>query len=112
MTIAVGAKSSDVRTGWHGPYDYAALGRVTHYVVVMTYGYRTSLSRIPSSTSPIEWVEDVAAFSVSQIPSEKVLLGLGFWAYDWAVGHRRRGYPSYPHRGHGVGKDARRSDRL
>ena len=86
VTIAVGAKSSDVRTGWHGPYDYAALGRVTHYVVVMTYGYRSSISRIPSSTSPIEWVEDVAAFAVSQIPSEKVLLGLGFWAYDWPVG--------------------------
>lgn len=93
VTIAVGAKASDIRTGWHGPYDYAALGRVSHYVVIMTYGYRSSISSIPSSTSPIEWVEDVAAFSVSQIPSEKVLLGLGFWAYDWAVGTGEEAVP-------------------
>jgi spore germination protein YaaH len=84
VTIAVVAKTQDTTTGWSGPYDYASLGRSADFVVLMAYAYRIRTSK-PGSTAPIEWVDRSTAFAVSQIPRQKLILGLAFWAYDWNV---------------------------
>src|SRR5262249_17582466 len=81
-TVAIAAKTQDTTSGWAGPYDYASLGRSADFLVLMTYGYRTRDSK-PGSTAPIAWVERMAAFATSQIPKQKLILGLAFWAYDW-----------------------------
>ena len=82
-TMALGAKPEDKDSGWAGVYDYAALGRSVDLAVVMAYGYRTARSSVPGSTSPLGWVRDCAAFAASQIPANKLLLGVGLWGYDW-----------------------------
>ena len=38
-TMAVAAKASDVKTGWGGAYDYAALAPHVDYAVLMAYDY-------------------------------------------------------------------------
>jgi spore germination protein YaaH len=81
-TVAIAAKTQDTTSGWAGPYDYASLGRSADFLVLMTYGYRVRDSK-PGSTAPIGWVERSAAFATSQIPKQKLILGLAFWAYDW-----------------------------
>jgi spore germination protein len=35
------------------------------------------------SVAPLEWVEDVLAFAVSQVPAERVSLGIAAYGYDW-----------------------------
>ncbi len=91
LTLAIPAKTSDVRTGWGGPYDYRALGAHADLVLLMTYDYSWA-SGPPGSIAPQEWVGKVAKYAVSQIPPQKVLIGLAFYGYDWntTVGGKAR----------------------
>jgi spore germination protein YaaH len=82
LTLALPAKPRDVTTGWAGAYDYAALGPHADHITIMAYDYRGAWSE-PGPVAPYDWVESVLAFATSQIPAEKVLLGLAFYGYDW-----------------------------
>ena len=84
LTMAVPAKTRDVTTGWAGPYDYAALAPYVDLFVIMSYSY-TSAGGPPGSIAPYDWVDRSIAFATSQIPAERVLMGVGFWGYDWNV---------------------------
>ena len=95
LTLAIPAKERDVTTGWAGPYDYAALGAAADLITIMAYEYRGPFSG-PGSVAPVDWVQRVSAFASSQIPPDKVLLGLAFYGYDWNTtsgGTRSVGYP-------------------
>jgi spore germination protein YaaH len=95
LTLAVPAKERDVTVGWAGAYDYAALGQVADLVTIMAYEYHGPFSG-PGSVAPYDWVQRVAAFASSQIPRDRVLLGLAFYGYDWNTtsgGARALGYP-------------------
>ena len=80
VTMAVPAKDRERTTGWAGAYDYAALALYNDFIVIMTYGYGVS---IPQSTAPYPWVEGSVRFASSQIPPEKLLLGLAMYGYEW-----------------------------
>ncbi len=82
VTQAVPAKDQERTTGWAGAYDYKALGQANDLIVLMTYGYGTGA---PQSTSPYPWVEASAGYAASQIPADKLLLGLAWYGYDWNV---------------------------
>ncbi|MHB1004961.1 MAG: glycosyl hydrolase family 18 protein [Chloroflexota bacterium] len=82
VTMAVPAKSRDVTTGWAGAYDYAALAPSLDLVVLMSYSYTTASSS-PGSTAPYDWVSQVTAYAASQIPPDKILMGVAFFGYDW-----------------------------
>ena len=84
LTMAVPAKARDVTTGWAGPYDYAALAPHVDQFVIMSYAY-TPAGSDPGSIGPYDWVDRVIAYATSQIPPQKVLMGVGFWGYDWNV---------------------------
>lgn len=90
LTVAVHPKTSDTGT-WNGPQaqDYAAIGAVADRVRVMAYDYSWSTSPA-GPISPLSWVKDVAAYSVSRIPAAKIELGMNLYGYDW-VGSRGEG---------------------
>jgi spore germination protein YaaH len=95
LALAIPAKDRDVTTGWAGPYDYPALGNAADLVTIMAYEYRGPFSG-PGSVAPYDWVERVLAFATSQMPRERVLLGVAFYGYDWNTtsgGTRSVGYP-------------------
>jgi spore germination protein len=94
FTLAIPAKERDVTVGWAGAFDYAALGAEADLVTIMAYEYHGPFSG-PGSVAPYGWVSRVTAFATSQIPPEKVLLGLAFYGYDWNTtsgGTRALGY--------------------
>jgi Glycosyl hydrolases family 18 len=82
LAAAIPAKTADTTTGWGGAFDYAALGAHADLFTVMAYEYHGGWGE-PGPIAPYDWVEQVAAFATSQIPPEKVLLGLAFYGYDW-----------------------------
>lgn len=82
LTLAIPAKTTEVKTGWAGPYDYAALGKSADLILLMTYDYSWQ-SGPPGSIAPQQWVDKVAAYATSQMPAQKVLLGVAFYGYDW-----------------------------
>jgi spore germination protein len=97
LTLAIPAKERDVTVGWAGAYDYAALGAQADLITIMAYEYRGPFSG-PGSVAPFDWVQRVTRFATSQIPHEKVLLGLAFYGYDWNTtsgSARSIGYPQF-----------------
>jgi spore germination protein len=95
LALAIPAKSSDTRTGWAGAYDYAALGKHADLITVMAYEFHGAWGG-PGPVAPYDGVEKTLAFATSQIPPEKVLLGLASYGYDWNTtsgGARYLGYP-------------------
>jgi spore germination protein len=82
LSLALGPKPRDVTTGWSGAYDYAALGQHADLITIMTYEFSGPWGD-PGPIAPAPWVDDVIAFATSQIPAEKVLLGVAHYGYDW-----------------------------
>jgi spore germination protein len=74
--------------------DFRAIGAAVDEVRVMTYDYSWDTSP-PGPVAPAKWVERVIAWTVTQIPAEKVMLGIDLLGYDWTggrgvtVGHQR-----------------------
>ncbi len=91
ITIAVPARTA-ANPSWHRAFDYAALGARTDLVVVMAYDHGYAAGR-PSPVAPLPWVRDVLSYTQAHIPSDKILLGIPFYGYDWNLS--RRGWARY-----------------
>lgn len=66
--------------------DYAALGRVADEVRVMVYDYHSDGSP-PGPLAPMEWAREVMVWAATQVPAEKLVMGLGTYGYDWQGTH-------------------------
>lgn len=69
-------------------HDYPAHGRLVDRVIIMTYewGY---LYGPPLAIAPVQEVEKVLKYAVSEIPSKKILMGMPNYAYDWTLPFKR-----------------------
>lgn len=85
VTQAVPARDKDSNTGWAGAFDYAGLAPSNDLILLMSYGYRTASSTVPGSTAPMGWVEGTVAYTLRQVPAQKLLLGVAWYGYDWNV---------------------------
>lgn len=65
-------------------HDYEAQGRIADYCIIMTYEWGYTFSA-PMSVQPIEEVRKVLSYAVSAIPSEKILMGMPNYGYDWTL---------------------------
>jgi len=84
-TVAVGPRaSSSLPLGDESDaYSYAALGKVSDYVVLMTYDEHCPPGG-PGAVAGLPWVKSVVNYAVTQIPASKILLGIAAYGYDWA----------------------------
>ncbi|HWI64693.1 MAG TPA: glycosyl hydrolase family 18 protein, partial [Symbiobacteriaceae bacterium] len=86
LTLSIPAKTfDDTRSAWSGAFDYKALGLYADRIIPMAYDENLP-GYYPGPVASVGWVEKVAAFAVSQIPKEKVLLGIAAYGYDWKKG--------------------------
>jgi spore germination protein YaaH len=86
LTVALHAKTSDEGYAERNEaQDYQAIGRVADQVRVMTYDYSWENSP-PGPVAPRDWVDEVLEWTVTQIPPEKVILGIVLLGYDWVNG--------------------------
>lgn len=76
--------SADQRGLLYEAHDYAALGVAADHVLLMTYEWGYALSE-PMAVAPIDKVEKVVRFAVSQIPPEQIFLGIPNYGYDWTL---------------------------
>ncbi len=86
LAIAVHPKTSEPG-GWPGAKaeDWLRLGAAVDEFKVMTYDYSGPWSP-PGPIAPPDWMDAVLTFAESQVPSEKVMMGLPFYGYDWSGG--------------------------
>lgn len=83
--VALAPKSSANQRGllYEGK-DYAALGAAADYVLIMAYewGYKYGP---PLAVAPLDQVRRVLDYAVTEIPAEKINLGIPNYGYDWPL---------------------------
>jgi len=83
LSIAVFPKDSEPgRWDAQKAADYERLGAAVDEFKVMTYSYSGGWGD-PGPQTPLGWAHDVLAFAASQVPAEKVLMGVPFFGFDW-----------------------------
>jgi len=85
VTTAVAPKISENQKGrLYEAHDYEEHGENADRVIIMTYewGY---MGGPPMAVAPISEVEKVLRYAVKEIPSEKILMGMPNYGYDWTL---------------------------
>ena len=65
-------------------HDYAAIGAASDQVLLMTYEWGYTYGP-PMAVAPIDKVRQVVEYAVTEIPPEKILMGLPNYGYDWTL---------------------------
>lgn len=85
LSTAIAPKISATQVGTlYEAHDYAFHGSVVDYLIIMTYewGY---LYGPPMAVAPYSEVKRVLSYAVTEIPSQKILMGMPNYAYDWTL---------------------------
>ena len=85
VMVALAPKTSADQKGLlYEAHDYPAIGALADFVIPMTYewGY---LRGPAEAVAPINKVRQVLDYAVSVIPSEKILMGMPNYGYDWTL---------------------------
>ncbi|MGG1678733.1 glycosyl hydrolase family 18 protein [Neobacillus sp. NRS-1170] len=85
MSTALAPKTSaDQKGKWYEGHDYKAHGQISDFVVIMTYEWGYS-GGPAMAVSPIDQVKKVLDYAVTEIPSNKILMGQNLYGYDWTL---------------------------
>jgi spore germination protein len=91
LSTALAPKVSSEQTGgWYEAHDYAAHGEIADFSVIMTYEWGWS-GGPPRAVAPLNEVEKVIRYAVSQMPAGKILMGIPLYGYDWTLPYVRGG---------------------
>lgn len=83
LSVAVAPKYRDNQEGLlYEAHDYRAIGEIADRVIIMTYEWGYVYGE-PMAISPYREVAAVISYAVTRIPSEKILMGMPNYAYDW-----------------------------
>lgn len=89
VSVALAPKTSAGQPGllYEGK-DYAALGAVADSVLLMTYewGYKYGPNM---AVAPLNMVRRVVDYAITEIPPEKIHLGIPNYGYDWPLPFER-----------------------
>ena len=84
-TVALAPKVSTDQPGLlYQGHDYASMGKAADYCLLMTYEWGYTYGP-PLPVSPINSVRRVLDYGLSQIPAEKILMGMSNYGYDWKL---------------------------
>ena len=72
--------------GYEG-HDYRRIGEAANEVFVMTYEWGYTYGP-PLAVSPLASMRRVLDFAISEIPPEKIFMGLPNYAYDWTLPYK------------------------
>lgn len=87
--VSLAPKNSPEQRGLlYEGHDYPVLGRVSDYVLLMTYEWGYTFGP-PLAVSPIDQVRRVLDYGTSVIDPEKIQLGVPNYGYDWALPYVR-----------------------
>lgn len=82
---ALAPKTSSTQPGLlYEAHNYAAIASAVDAVLLMTYEWGYTYGP-PMAVSPLPQVRAVLDYAVTQIPPEKIFLGLSNYGYDWTL---------------------------
>lgn len=88
-SVALAPKTSAGQAGllYEGK-DYRALGEAADHVLLMTYEWGYTYGP-PMAVAPVNQVRRVVEYALTEIPAEKVDLGIPNYGYDWPLPFER-----------------------
>lgn len=89
VSVALAPKTSTEQKGllYEGK-DYAGLGAAANSVLLMTYEWGYTYSS-PMAVAPIDKVSQVIEYALTQIPAEKIDMGIPNYGYDWTLPYEK-----------------------
>ncbi|WP_088072107.1 glycosyl hydrolase family 18 protein [Gottfriedia luciferensis] len=82
-------KTSSTQKGrYYEAHDYANIGKVVDFVVIMTYDWGWQ-GGPPMAVSPIDQVRKVIRYAKTVIPASKIMMGQNLYGFDWKVPFRQ-----------------------
>lgn len=88
-SVALAPKTSaDQRGLLYEGKDYKALGEVADHLLLMTYEWGYTYGP-PMAVAPINQVRRVVEYAITEIPREKLDLGIPNYGYDWTLPFER-----------------------
>ena len=89
LWVALAPKTSAGQRGLlYEGHDYAALSAAADALLLMTYEWGYTYGP-PMAVAPIPNVRAVLDYAVTEIPPEKILLGVPNYGYDWPLPYRQ-----------------------
>lgn len=85
VSVALAPKTSKNQPGllYEGK-DYKRLGEAANHVLLMTYEWGYTYSA-PMAVAPINKVREVVNYALTEIPANKIMLGIPNYGYDWPL---------------------------
>ncbi|ERN53688.1 glycoside hydrolase family 18 protein [Alkalihalophilus marmarensis] len=65
-------------------HDYRTHGEIADFVFLMTYEWGWT-GGPPRAVAPIDQVRRVIEFAASQMPNDKIMMGIPLYGYDWTL---------------------------
>lgn len=69
-------------------HDYGAIGAIADTVLLMTYEWGYAYGP-PLAVAPLNQVRRVVEYAVTEIPTEKILMGIPNYGYDWTLPYEK-----------------------
>jgi glycosyl hydrolase, family 18 len=89
LFVALAPKTSADQPGLlYEAHDYRLLGSIADYSLIMTYEWGYTYGP-PMAVAPLDKVAEVMRFAVTQIPPEKLFMGIPNYGYDWTLPYQR-----------------------
>jgi spore germination protein len=85
VTVALAPKTYAQQPGLlYEAHDYNLLGQAANYAFLMTYEWGYTYGP-PMAVAPLPSVRRVLDYALTEIPAEKLLLGVPNYGYDWPL---------------------------
>lgn len=85
VTVALAPKTSSNQRGLlYEAHDYAGIGAAANAVLLMTYEWGYAYGP-PMAVSPLPNVKQVIDYAVTEIPPDKIFMGVPNYGYDWTL---------------------------
>lgn len=89
VSVALAPKTSAIQQGLlYEGMDYRLIGESANSVLLMTYEWGYTYGP-PMAVAPINKVREVLDYAVTEIPNEKIDMGIPNYGYDWALPFQR-----------------------
>ncbi|NLL03607.1 MAG: LysM peptidoglycan-binding domain-containing protein [Clostridiales bacterium] len=89
VTTALAPKTSATQKGLlYEAHQYPMHGLYANHIILMTYEWGYTFGP-PLAVSPINEVKKVLDYAITVIPSEKILMGMPNYGYDWTLPYKQ-----------------------